>query len=441
MNGKTTRPGVSEILEVRLGTSGLPVGKLNYVSQGRREVSQFAYADSWLSYSDHFEVSPDLPLHSGYQPRRATHARDSVFHFALADTEPDAWGRRVIDRAHARARRDNPKLAPLNELDYLCAVDDFSRVGALRLCKEGKYLRTVDGGRRTTPPFIELERIYRATRAVETSKETAEDLRYLQGKGTSLGGMRPKCTVLDENGKLAIGKFPSVNDTINVTRAEVLALRLARKAGIDAANSRCVTMNGTPVALIDRFDRADEERRIPYLSAASMLQATRQEDRAYTEIVDIIQQRCARPDEDAKQLWRRLVFNLLITNTDDHLQNLGFLYDGNGLWRLAPAFDLNPMPDKLRESKTWLTEDAGPIETVEMLLEACDYFALSRSQALVIVAEVLDAVLQWKQVALTAEVGLTAQELNAFDDAFEHEQTDDAREALGRPRLRPKATA
>jgi serine/threonine-protein kinase HipA len=193
--------------------------------------------------------------------------------------------------------------------------------------------------------------------------------------------------------------------------------------------------------VIDRFDRADEERRIPYLSAASMLQATRQEDRAYTEIVDIIQQRCARPDEDAKQLWRRLVFNLLITNTDDHLQNLGFLYDGNGLWRLAPAFDLNPMPDKLRESKTWLTEDAGPIETVEMLLEACDYFALSRSQALVIVAEVLDAVLQWKQVALTAEVGLTAQELNAFDDAFEHEQTDDAREALGRPRLRPKATA
>ncbi|RDV00527.1 type II toxin-antitoxin system HipA family toxin [Trinickia dinghuensis] len=441
MKSKTARLGVSELLEVHLGASGLPVGRVNYVSQGRREVSQFAYADSWLNHPDRFEVSPDLPLQPGYQPRRAANPRDSVFHFALADTEPDAWGRRVIERAHAKARRADPALAPLNELDYLCAVDDFSRVGALRFCKEGKYLRTVDEGRRTTPPFIELEQIYRATRAVETSKETSEDLRYLQGKGTSLGGMRPKCTVLDEDGRLAIGKFPSVSDTINVTRAEVLALRLARNAGIEAAGSRCVTINGTPIALIERFDRVGEDRRIPYLSAASMLQASRQEDRAYTEIVDIIQQRCVRPDEDAQQLWRRLVFNLLITNTDDHLQNLGFLYDGNGLWRLAPAFDLNPMPDKLRESKTWLTEDAGPIETVEMLLKSCNYFALSRPQALSILAQVLDAVLHWKHVALSAEVGLTAPELDAFYDAFEHDQTDDAREALGRPRLRSKATA
>lgn len=137
-----------------------------------------------------------MPLEAGYQPKRAANAQDSAFHFALADTEPDAWGRRVIERVHAKARRANPGLAPLNELDYLCAVDDFSRVGALRLCKEGQYLRTTDEGRRTTPPLIELERIYQASRAVETSKDTAEDLRYLQGKGTSLGRMRPKCTVL-----------------------------------------------------------------------------------------------------------------------------------------------------------------------------------------------------------------------------------------------------
>lgn len=441
MKRNATRPGISETIEVRLGTAGLAVGRLSYVCQGRREVSQFAYADSWLAHQDRFEISPDLPLEAGYQPKRAVNTQDSVFHFALADTEPDAWGRRVIDRAHAKARRANPALAPLNELDYLCAVDDFSRVGALRLCKEGKYLRATDGGRRTTPPLIELERIYRATRAVETSKETDEDLRYLQGKGTSLGGMRPKCTVLDENGRLAIGKFPSIGDTINVTRGEVLALRLAHAAGIETARSRCVTINGTPVAVIERFDRIDDDRRIPYLSAASMLQASRQEDRAYTEIVDCMRQRCARPDADAQQLWRRLAFNLLITNTDDHLQNLGFLYDGNGLWRLAPAFDLNPMPNKLRESKTWLTEDTGPIDTIEMLLAACSYFALSRPQALLILAEVLDAVLQWRQVALTHEVGLTTEELEAFEDAFEHDQTEGAREALGRPRLRETTTA
>jgi len=156
---RSGKPGISTALEVHLGAAGTLVGHLNYVSQGRRELSQFAYDESWLVNPDRFDVSPDLPLEPGYQPRRAPNPVDSVFHFALADTAPDAWGRRVINRIHARARKDNPRLLPLNELDYLCAVDDFSRIGALRLCKEGIYLRTVDEGRRTTPPMIELERI------------------------------------------------------------------------------------------------------------------------------------------------------------------------------------------------------------------------------------------------------------------------------------------
>ncbi|CAE6738209.1 hypothetical protein R69927_03845 [Paraburkholderia domus] len=438
MKAKSAKPGIRQNLEVHLGASGQLVGHLTYANQGRREVSQFVYDDTWLANPDKFEISPDLPLVSGYQPRRAANAGDSTFHFALADTAPDAWGRRVIERARAKERRSNPRLPPLNELDYLCAVDDFSRVGALRLCEDGVYLYTVAQGRRMTPPLIELERMYRATRAVETSKETTEDLRYLQGKGTSLGGMRPKCTLLDENGKLAIGKFPSVKDTINVTRAEVLALHLARKAGITTANARCVDLNGTPVALIERFDREGADLRIPYLSAASMLQASRRDDHAYTEIVDVMQQKCSHPDKDAKELWRRLVFNLLITNTDDHLQNLGFLYDGNDQWRIAPAFDVNPMPGKLRESKTWLTEDAGPIDSVQMLVDACAYFALPEAEALVILAAVLDAVTDWKQVAVTAEVGLTLHELPDFEDAFEHNQTDQARKVLGRPMLRPE---
>jgi serine/threonine-protein kinase HipA len=435
---RSGKPGISKALEVHLGATGTLVAHLNYVSQGRREVSQFAYDETWLTNPDRFEVSPDLPLEEGYQPRRAPNPVDSVFHFALADSAPDAWGRRVINRIHAKARKDNPRLPPLNELDYLCAVDDFSRIGALRLCREGIYLRTVDEGRRTTPPMSELERMYKATRAVETTRETAEDLRYLQGKGTSLGGMRPKCTVLDENGKLAIGKFPSVNDTINVTRAEVLALKLARQAGITTANARCVTLNDTPVAIIERFDREDGDLRIPYLSAASMLQASRQDVHAYTEIVDVMQQKCSHPDNDARELWRRLIFNLLITNTDDHLQNLGFLYDGNGLWRISPAFDVNPMPGKVRESKTWLTEDAGPIESVQMLLDLCAYFSLTDAQAKMILADVLDAVLDWRRVAVTPDVGLGAQELDDFEDAFEHDQTDQARKLVGRAMLRPE---
>ncbi|SAL23827.1 putative protein related to capsule biosynthesis enzyme-like protein [Caballeronia humi] len=300
----------------------------------------------------------------------------------------------------------------------------------MRFCQKGTYLRTVENGRRKTPPLIELERMYQATRAVETATETAEDLRYLQGKGTSLGGMRPKCTVLDENGKLAIGKFPSVSDTIGVTRAEVLALRLARRAGIAAAHARCVALGDTPVALIERFDRGTGDLRIPYLSAASMLQASRLDVHAYTEIVDVMRQKCSHPADDAQQLWRRLAFNLLITNTDDHLQNLGFLYDGDGLWRLSPAFDLNPMPGKLRESKTWLTEDSGPVESIEMLLDACAYFSLTVEEAKVVLTEVLDAVSDWRKVAVMPEVGLTARELDDFEDAFDHPETQKARKLV-----------
>lgn len=330
-----------QTLAVCVGKAGLPVGQLTYAKQGQREFSAFAYDANWLANPGRFEISPDLPLTAGFQARRAPSKADSVFHLALADTAPDAWGRRVIARAHAKQRKQSPHLKALNELDYLAAVDDFSRVGALRLLGEGgDFLRTVEEGKRTTPPLLELEKIFAATRVVETSQETAADLKYLQGKGTSLGGMRPKCTVLNQDGRLAIGKFPSVGDARSVTRGEVLALRLAHDAGIQAASARIVDLQGSAVALIDRFDRTADWARIHYLSAASMLQASRDEERSYTEIADIIRAKCARPTDDARQLWRRMVFNLLITNVDDHLQNHGFLYAGNGQWQLAPAFDV-----------------------------------------------------------------------------------------------------
>jgi len=284
-------------LQIQLGAEGLPVGELVYAQQGRRVYSQFAYAPSWLAHAQGFEISPDLPLLPGYQVRKASNTGDSVFHFALADTAPDAWGRRVIERAHAKARRNNPQLGPLTELDYLCAVDDHSRIGALRLQQAGTYLQTVEEGRRRTPPLVELGRLLAASRAVETEQDTAEDLAYLQGRGTSLGGMRPKCTLQDEQGQLAIGKFPSVSDSVNVTRAEVLALRLAALA---------------------------------------------------------------------------------------------------------------------------------------VLLSQSTHFELSRAQATQTVAEVLGAVRQWHQVGSQPEVGLTSAELAAFEDAFEHSQTQAARALAGR---------
>ena len=407
-------------MDVFLGKAEKSLGRLIFVKDGQREFSQFAYSGDWLSDAQFFDVSPDLKRQSGYQLRKAPTKNDTCFFLALADTEPDAWGRRVIARAHAKARAKEASLGPPTESDYLACVDDFSRVGALRLRDEsGHYLRNVADSARSTPAFLELEKILLASRAVEASAETAEDLAYLQGKGTSLGGMRPKCTILDSDGALSLGKFPSVNDDRSVTRGEVLALRLAQQAGIDTAQARVVMVQDQPVAMIRRFDRTPEQNRIPYISGATLLQANRDDEHSYTEIIDVMRSKCENFIEDARQLWRRLVFNHLITNVDDHLQNIGFLYRGNNQWRLAPAFDLNPFPDKHRESKTWLSEDSGPIASTQQLLDQAARFELSQPQAQAILKEVAAAVKRWKDVATSAEVGLQTHELNDFRPAFE----------------------
>lgn len=420
-------------VQLCIGKAGISVGSLVYVRQGRRENSAIAYDETWLTNPDRFNVSADLRLAPGYQSRKAASPQDSVFHGAIADTAPDAWGRRVIARDHARRRKDDPRLLALTEIDYLLAVDDFSRVGALRLRDaEGSWHRTVEAGRRGTPPLIELARIFHASHALERGQETVEDLRYLQGKGTSLGGMRPKCTMVDADGSLAIGKFPSVGDTRSVTRGEVLALKLAAHAGIDAARARIVQLDDAPVAVIGRFDRDGADGRIPYQSATSLLQASREEERSYTEIADAIRAHGHLPTQDLQELWRRMVFNLLITNVDDHSQNHGFLHVARGLWRLAPAFDVNPFPDKNRESKTWLSERDGPITDVRMLLASADYFMLNENRALDILAEVHAAVSNWRQIALGPDVGLRSADLDDFAPAFEHEQTEAAATLLRR---------
>ena len=406
-------------VQVCVGQKGIPIGSLIYTRQGRRESTAFAYDASWLASPDGFNVSADLQWISGHQPHKAATAHDSPFHGALADTAPDAWGRRVIARDHAKRRQKDSTLGALTELDYLLAVDDSARVGALRLKgADGQWHRSVEPGRRTTPPLIALERAFRASHAIERGDETDEDLRYLQGRGTSLGGMRPKCTLVDENGRLAIGKFPSIGDTRSVTRGEVLALKLAQRAGIQVAESRVVQLADIPVALIYRFDRQPDGGRIPYQSAATMLQASRDDERSYMEIAEVIRRHALDPIADLQQLWRRLIFNLLITNVDDHLQNHGFLHATNGHWRLSPAFDINPFPDKDRESKVWLSDEDGPITNTRMLLARCREFALTPEAAQKVRDEVQAAVAGWREVAMSPEVGLTQKELRGFEGAF-----------------------
>jgi serine/threonine-protein kinase HipA len=427
---------MSRTVTVRLGDEARTLGTLRHNQQGARESAPFEYDATWLAAPDRFAIDPTLPLVAGPQFHRRLRS-GSLFHGAIADTEPDGWARRVIERDHAKrrqaARRAGAALdaRPLNALDYLLAVDDFSRVGALRLQdEEGVFQRVTEEGRRTAPPLIELAQLMRATRAVETNSETAADLAYLRGRGTSLGGLRPKCTIIDEAGHLSIGKFPSVGDERAVTKGEVLALTLAARAGIDAAAARLVDSDGAPVALIRRFDRPDGGGRLLYMSAATMLGADPMDagEHSYTEIVDAIRQHGAAVQADIEQLWRRIAFSILITNVDDHLGNHGFLHVDRGQWRLAPAFDLNPFPDLVRELKTWISEDIGPTASIDALLSIAPYFRITVARAKAILSEVDRALAGWRRQARA--LGMTDVEVEAFAEAFEHPERAAAKRVI-----------
>jgi serine/threonine-protein kinase HipA len=420
-------------IKVFLGNEPIRTGTLHYDAVGARERSAFAYEESWLGAADRFALDPGLPLVAGPQFHRQVQ-NGSVFHGAIADTEPDGWARRVILGDHAKRRQtvrrsgQAQEAVPLHAIDFLLAVDDASRAGALRLQDEaGVFCRATEPGRRTAPPLIELKQLLRATHAVETDSETAADLAYLRGRGTSLGGMRPKCTVADDDGRLAVGKFPSVQDERPVTKGEVLAMLLAKASGLQVAEARLVDSDGVPVALIRRFDRTKTGQRIPYISAATLLGAdpAAPQEHFYTEIVDSLRIHGADAQADIEELWRRMAFSVLITNVDDHLRNHGFLHASRGQWRLAPAFDLNPFPDRVRELKTWISEDTGPEATVDALLSVIAYFRIPRARANKILGRIEGAVSQWRQTGLA--LGMTKQELVQFADAFEHAEREAAR--------------
>jgi serine/threonine-protein kinase HipA len=423
-------------IQVFMGDATRWVGTLHYDAVGSRERAAFSYADAWLGSGERFALEPALPLVAGPQFHRKV-PNGSVFHGALADTEPDGWAKRVILRDHAKRRQaarragQQPEAVQLQALDFLLAVDDASRVGALRLQDEaGVFCRATEPGRRTAPPLIELKQLLSATRAVETETETAADLAYLRGRGTSLGGMRPKCTVVDDDGHLAIGKFPSVKDERPVTKGEVLAMRLAKTSGLRVAEARLVDSDSAPVALIRRFDRTDDGGRIPYISAATLLGSdpADPQEHFYTEIVDALRIHGAEVQLDLEELWRRMAFFVLVTNVDDHLHNHGFLHVSHGQWRLAPAFDLNPFPDRVRELKTWISEETGPEATIEALLSVLAYFRISPSRASEILGRIEHALSQWREVG--AALSMTNQELDQFAEAFEHPEREAARKAM-----------
>jgi serine/threonine-protein kinase HipA len=396
------------------GTTHL-VGRLWARMRKDREGATFEYDRSWLAHPERFSLEPALQLGPG--PFHTT--SDQPQFGAIGDSAPDRWGRVLMRRAERRrAERDGETPRTVREIDYLLMVDDESRQGALRFSARqgGPFL--ADRGPMKIPLLIELPRLLSATEHFLSDTDSDEDLRLLLAPGSSLGGARPKASVRDRDGHLAIAKFPKKGDEVNAVLWEAVALTLAAKAGIPVSAWRIEIVAGKPVLLLRRFDR-EQGFRVPFLSAMSMLGAQDNEARSYLEFVDILRQHGAAPKEDMHALWRRIVFSILISNTDDHLRNHGFLWAGPG-WRLSPAYDLNPVPTdiKPRILTTAIGLDDGTA-SLNLALDVAAYFELSLDGARRIAAQVGKAVGTWRKEA--ARIGLTASEIGRMASAFEHE--------------------
>ena len=392
------------------------VGRLWARMRKERESATFEYDKSWLAHPERFSLEPALKLGPGpfYTP-----SGQPLFG-AIGDSAPDRWGRVLMRRAERRrAEREGQTPRTVREIDYLLLVDDEARQGALRFAERegGPFL--ADQAPTKIPPLIELPRLLSAAEHVVDDKDSDEDLRLLLAPGSSLGGARPKASVRDRDGRLAIAKFPNKGDEVNTVAWEAVALTLAEKAGIPVPMWRLESIGDKPVLLLRRFDR-EGGTRLPFLSAMSMLDARDNEARSYLEFVDILRQHGAAAKEDMHALWRRIVFSILISNTDDHLRNHGFLWTGPAGWRLSPAYDLNPMPVdiKPRVLTTNIDMDDGTA-SLKLAFEVASYFELNAASARRIVGEVGVAAASWRKEA--ARLGLREKEIDRMASAFEHD--------------------
>jgi len=406
--------------DVYADLDGVPhlVGHLWAHMKKGRESATFEYAPSWLENSARFALEPALQLGGG---AFHTEAGKRIFG-AIGDSAPDRWGRVLMRRAERnRARHAGEAPRTLGEMDFLLSVDDEARAGALRFTAAGggPFLATQDDAMRI-PPLIALPRLLTAAeRIIDDNGDDDEDLRLLLAPGSSLGGARPKASVRDDDGRLMIAKFPHRDDEYNTVAWEAVALTLAAKAGITTAQFRYAPIEGGPVLLLARFDR-DGNRRIPFLSAMSMLGAKDNEPHTYLEMVDALRQSGATPKADMHALWRRIVFNVLISNVDDHLRNHGFLHAGHDGWVLSPAYDLNPTPTDIKPRILSTAIDSGdPAASLALAFSVAQYFELTAAAAHDIAAAVGRVVAGWREEA--AQLGLTKRECDRVASAFEHE--------------------
>lgn len=402
-------------IEVHLDWKGAThlVGRLHTAE--RSPAVTFEYAREWLVRPGTFSIDPTrLPLGN-------TPIQGAVLFGAMQDCGPDRWGRVLIERAVRKHILDRK---PYRDIDYVLALDDTARIGALRFRTEpaGPFLAATAG---RLPPVVRLAALMQATDAIHGETETAADLRFLLGAGSPLGGARPKAAVVLADARLAMTKFPKPDDVRDIAAGEVLALHLARQAGITVAESQLVTVGGRGVSVITRFDRNGPQR-LPFLSANSLLGLPPGEASAYTHLADGIRQFGDDVAGDLGELWRRLVFSLLASNYDDHLRNHGFLMRTPGKWSLSPAYDMNPVPEieRAQMPKTAISEDNDD-SSIEAAIDAAPRFGLKPAAAKTIVREVFSAVAGWRKTG--KKLRIPARTLDAYASAFDHLAFEEAR--------------
>ena len=380
-----------------------------------KESCSFEYDEKWLkTHPGQFFLDPDLQLYRGRQYAPMDKALFGIF----ADSCPDRWGRMLMRRREAiLAAREGRKPKQLTETDYLLGVYDESRMGALRFSLQvgGPFL-SCDSDM-ATPPWVALRELEAASLAFEQDEDTLNDrwLRQLLAPGSSLGGARPKATVRASDGTLWIAKFPSKQDEQNTGAWEQVAHELARTCGLNVPESKLTSFSDAgSTYLVKRFDR-DGMRRIHFSSAMSLLgQTDGASDSSYLDLVDFITQAGASPKEDLAELWKRIVFSMAISNTDDHLRNHGFLLTEKG-WRLSPMYDVNPVPYGETLSLNVSLDDSRI--DLGLAFEVASFFGLTQKEAEKSAHIILTTIRsQWRCIAAT--YGLNREAQNEMAQAF-----------------------
>jgi serine/threonine-protein kinase HipA len=395
---------------VEISGEDLLVGVLR-IYERRGQSITFEYATDFIRDPRSYEIDPALPLSTGVFRPPAGKALFNVF----SDSAPDRWGQGLMrrrERERARAAHTTPRT--LGEADFLLGTRDELRQGAVRLRDPAtnEFLAAEDVG---VPSLIDLPRLLAASDDIDTDTPQSAAIRDLIAAGGSLGGARPKASVRLPSGELAIAKFPRTShDTWDVTGWERVEAALAERAGIRTARSELVRVAGHHVLLSARFDRRGGSR-IGFSSALTLLEASDLEARSYLEIGEVIARFSSNPSAGLEQLFRRMVFSILTSNTDDHLRNHGFLRTDHG-WDLSPAYDMNPNPEGVGLLTTAIDLD-DRTASIDLVLEVAGHFRVTAGNAKAIVTEIELATRAWRDVA--SSLGIGSSELSRMEGAYE----------------------